>query len=285
MHLGKLIQTTVLTATTISSIFWGGIVQATPFGEKEVEQDKFTAIARPFGDNQYDLLIIEQIPGKQDCWSEVEVDTGTVIIEPLLLNFDFTGICRRNTDSNGYSIRVNGQDLGMDYMLTVVREEDELLLLGVHRSDRQLPPLLIGSTNGLTRGFLKIHLEPGWRFTKRTFEGKVLGHVYLSSTNVQINSQSSGVSQVPNTSVPGAPVVPNTPIIPGAPELPGVASPETEEESADVMELDTPRGPREPTRPTTPTSPTNPSAPTPTILTQPEATEGQETQTTPVFPQ
>jgi hypothetical protein len=53
---------------------------------------------------------LEQIPGKQKCWSES--GSNPVMIDPLLLNFDFTGICRRATDSNGYSIRLDGRISG-----------------------------------------------------------------------------------------------------------------------------------------------------------------------------
>jgi hypothetical protein len=41
-------------------------------------------------------------------------------------------------------------------------------------------PIEVGRTHGLNPGFLKIVLNPGWRFTKRTYNGKKLGHIYFS---------------------------------------------------------------------------------------------------------
>jgi hypothetical protein len=148
------------------------------FGQQEIDQKQIIAIARPYGDNQYDLLILQQIPGKQQCWSES--GSNPVIVEPLLLNFDFTGICERSTDSNGYSIRIDGQDYGLDYLLRIVQRNGELVLVGTHRTDSRQPEIVVGRTHGLGAGFLKISLLPGWQFTKRTYEGQVLSHVYLT---------------------------------------------------------------------------------------------------------
>jgi len=38
--------------------------QATLFEQREVNQEDFIAIARPYGNGKYDLLILQQIPGK-----------------------------------------------------------------------------------------------------------------------------------------------------------------------------------------------------------------------------
>ncbi|MGH2413007.1 MAG: DUF3747 domain-containing protein [Microcystaceae cyanobacterium] len=167
-------------AAALSSILAWNSVKAITFEEKAVDQTQFIAIARPYGENKYDLLVIEQIPGKQACWSES--GSNPVLVDPLLLNFDFTGICRRSTDSNGYSIRIAGQDYGLDYLLSVVEHNGELELVGISRTDPYGAEILVGRTRGLSSGnFHKILLEPGWRFGKRTYEGKELGHVYFST--------------------------------------------------------------------------------------------------------
>ena len=87
-------------------------VQAANYSESEVDQTQFIAVAVPFGNRQYNLMVIEQIAGKSQCWSES--GSQPVTVEALLLNFDFSGSCRRATDSNGYSIRIDGQDYGLD---------------------------------------------------------------------------------------------------------------------------------------------------------------------------
>ncbi|NEP00848.1 MAG: DUF3747 domain-containing protein [Symploca sp. SIO2E9] len=167
-----------LATVAISTIgAWNPSTAAT-FGQQEVTQNKFIAVAAPFGERSHQLLIIEQKSSQRPCWSES--GSEPVIVEPLLLDFDFSGICGRSTDSNGYSIRREGIDLGIQYLLRVVKRNNELLLIGSNIKNRQEPEIILGRTNGLADGFLKIELEPEWRFTKRTLDGRTLGHIYLT---------------------------------------------------------------------------------------------------------
>ena len=162
---------------------------ASTFEQQEVDQDNLVAIARPYGDNKYDLLIIHQIPGQQKCWSES--GANPVLVDPLLLNFNFTGSCERSTDSNGYSIRIDGQDYGLEYLLRIIEHDGELMLVGTHRSDPSQSEIIVGRSRGMADGFMRLDLDPGWRFTKRTYSGKVLGHVYLTGDSSAIQEQSS----------------------------------------------------------------------------------------------
>ncbi|MDJ0729430.1 MAG: DUF3747 domain-containing protein [Crocosphaera sp.] len=183
--IGKLIAVTSFALTGI--IPWVPS-EASPFDEQEVNQDDFIAIARPYGNNKYDLLIIRQIPGQRQCWEEIESNSVTTI-DPLLLNFNFAGSCQRSTDSNGYSLRIDGQDLGLDYLLRIVQRNGKLVLVGTHRSDPSQPDIIVGRSQGMASGFLKINLDPGWRFTQRAYNGKVLGHVYLTGDSTAIPAQ------------------------------------------------------------------------------------------------
>ena len=154
-----------------------------PFQEQAIEQSLVVAVARPYGEGKFDLLVLEQIPGKQPCWTES--GSNPTLIDPLLLNFNFSGICRRATDSNGYSIRLDGQDLGLDYLLRVVPRNGELVLVGTARVGNY-PEIMVGRTGGLAGGFMKLHLNPGWQFTKRTYNGKILGHFYVSGSRTAL---------------------------------------------------------------------------------------------------
>lgn len=172
----------VLTAATLSltagSLTAGAALANSPFGQQEVDQSRFVAIASPVGGGRsHQLLILEQVSNSRACWDEV--GNAPVEIDPLLLSFDFTGICNRSTDSNGYSIRMNGTDLGVQYSLRVTQQNGDMLLVGVPFQG-QGETLEIGRTNGITTNFAKITLNEGWRFTKRTYEGRTLGHVYLT---------------------------------------------------------------------------------------------------------
>ncbi len=173
-----------LATVTLSSVIPVNLpVNASTFSETALDQSGVIAIARPYGEGKYDLLVIEQIPEKRDCWAEN--GSNPVLVDPLLLNFDFTGICRRATDSNGYSIRLDGNDLGLDYLLRLVPRDGELVLVGTPRTPGYAE-IILGSTKGMAQGFMKVHLNPGWQFTKRTYQDKVLGHFYFSGSQAAI---------------------------------------------------------------------------------------------------
>jgi hypothetical protein len=172
-----------LAIVAVSSLIPVTAAKASTFSETDIEQSEVIAVARPYGENKYDLLVIQQIANKNKCWEEV--GSNPVIVNPLLLNFDFSGHCNRATDSNGYSIRIDGQDYGLDLLLRLVPQNGELVLVGSpRRGDGQ--DIVLGRTYGLQRDFMKIILEPGWKFSKRTYKDKVLGHFYFSATQAAI---------------------------------------------------------------------------------------------------
>lgn len=166
------------TAMLVAMSAWTPAKAAFKFDQTEINQDKVVAIAVPRGIGGHSLLILEQVSNQKDCWKEMGA-TPTVV-DPLLLNFDFTGICGRATDSNGYSLRMAGVDLGLEYTLSLQNSNGDIKLMATPRN-ASAKPVVIGRTNGITDGMLKISLDPGWRFTKRAYQGTTLGHFYLTS--------------------------------------------------------------------------------------------------------
>lgn len=197
MKTSRLLQIAVLAT---ASFFSTGVFTPTNagiFNNAEVNSNNFVTIAAPYGDNLRQLLILEQLSNKQACWSEN--GNKPINVAPLLMNFDFTGICGRITDSNGYSIRMKGEDLGLDYLVRLVERNGEMVLVGTHRLDPQAPEIEIGRTGGVGKGFEKIILNPGWRLTRRTYQGKVLGHIYLT------NDSATPITAAPSTNPPPLP--------------------------------------------------------------------------------
>jgi hypothetical protein len=178
---------TAIALGSVALIVGWSVARASTFSQKEVEQSKFIAIAAPVGTTSHQLLILEQIKDTKQCWSESSSGSGPVAVDPLLTKFDFTGICGRSTDANGYSIRQDSQDLGGKYTLRIRYRNNDMVLVG-SPDNKQDPEIEIGRANGMAQGFVKIQLDPGWRFTKRMFVTekdkkkieKVLGHVYLT---------------------------------------------------------------------------------------------------------
>ncbi len=150
------------------------------FESAEVNQRNFVIMAVPAtGSNLYQLVMVEQVSNQRNCWNES--GSNPARIDPLLLQFDFTGICARYVDSNGYSIRMGGQDLGINYSLNLIQRGNEVILVGADPLNPRIPQVEIGRTNGLISTPMKVNLNPGWRITRRTFQGQPLGHVYLTN--------------------------------------------------------------------------------------------------------
>lgn len=208
---------------------WGiaPAVAAVEFGQQPIPAERVVAVASPVsGGDFYNLIVLEQLNNSRPCWRE-EGGQPTRI-DPLLLNFDFTGICDRKTDSNGYSLRVAGEDLGLTYRLEIDRRSDDLVLRAV-AIDGSVPAIEIGRANGIPTDFAKIQLNPGWQITRRTYNGQSLGHFYFS--HEQPLSQPIASSLPPrdtprpaNPTLPINPSRPTTPPVVPVPQTPPQAS-------------------------------------------------------------
>lgn len=162
--------------------------KAVSFTEQQIGSEDLAVVAVPFGYQEHRLEIIEQIDDKQACWQES--GTAPVQVDLLLANFDYSHSCRRAIDTNGYTLRLNGQDDRVAHIIKIVRDRGELKLVAVHK-DPSRPSVEIGSTNGLSDRPMKIILNPGWQITKRVHQGKVIDHFYLSGKPSSVNSSYS----------------------------------------------------------------------------------------------
>lgn len=169
----------------LAAIFTGAIAIAIPFSpamaqfkEQPIPEGEAIAVAVPAGAVGYNLNVVQQIPGKQQCFAEQ--GSEPTIVDPLWTTFDFTGSCVRSADGNGYSVFLDGEDKGLEYRLDVVKKGDDLQLVANSYSDGS--KLVVGQSFGQpAKGeYAKIYLNPGWELTKKTFEGKVLGPFFLS---------------------------------------------------------------------------------------------------------
>ncbi|MCC0178991.1 DUF3747 domain-containing protein [Waterburya agarophytonicola K14] len=179
----------------LAAIFTGAIALTTPllpvlaqFTEAALEQSEVVAVAVPAGAIGYNLNVIQQVPGKQQCYAEV--GSEPTIIDPLWTTFDFSGSCNKATDGNGYSVRLDGQDTSLDYRLDIIPKGDNLQL--VAKSFKGGGDIIVGQSFGKPGDgeYAKIYLNPGWEFTKKEFEGKVLGHFFLSGDSQEIAAAS-----------------------------------------------------------------------------------------------
>jgi N-acetylmuramoyl-L-alanine amidase len=70
--------------------------------------------------------------------------------------------------------------LGRQYSLRIVERQGDLVLVALTRED-PFHPIEIGRTRGTSENFSRIDLQPGWRLTRRMYNGEPLGHLYLTN--------------------------------------------------------------------------------------------------------
>jgi len=178
------VAASLMAATALQAVCLTAGVQARQlFDAVEVDQARFVVVAVPVGSSgtKAQLQIYEQIdPRRRACFETS--GSNPVAVAPLLGTFDFTGICRRYIDSQGYSVRVGSEDLGSGYRFVVRKVgADNLLMAAPAGGAGGKPEMLVGRTNGTAgpTAFLAFTLEPGWRVMRRAYGGRALGHVYL----------------------------------------------------------------------------------------------------------
>ena len=167
-----------LTACGVMAAATSALAQGSLFTTVPVDESKFILVSAPIGSGERSQLnIYEQRSDKRTCFA---VAGGSpAVVDPLLSTFDFTGICSRYIDGNGYSLRIGGDDLGTRYRLTVVNTGKDMELRAAPTRDRSQPVMLVAKTGGPGSGFLKFNLEPGWRLVRRAYGKKALGHIYV----------------------------------------------------------------------------------------------------------
>lgn len=147
------------------------------FGSARLDGGRFAVLARPLGQADWTLLVLEQISPQPRCW----LPRADGLVDPSLNRFDYSGICGRYLDSNGYSLRAGGVDLAASHRLRL-QQQGNLLLL-VARSSAESRPLVVarGAIPSRQRdGFVALQLEPGWELQRRLFGGRSLNHLYFA---------------------------------------------------------------------------------------------------------
>ncbi len=223
-------------AATTSAITLPSTVSAAQFGQQPIADDRIVAVAEPVNNGRfYKLLIIEQLSSVRRCWQEQGSNPTTV--NPLLLTFDFSGVCGRSSDSNGYSVRINGEDLGSRYRLQVEQQGDTLVLVASPSPlQRGLPKLELGRSSGIANDFVKIELDAGWTMTRRVFNGQTLGHIYLTNNQpLDTVIAESGASRQPTSPAPTVPSPRPLPTPPGSRPLPRPGSSPRANENIDYQ--------------------------------------------------
>lgn len=168
----------VLTAAVATALPQAAKAQGSVFTAADVDESQFVMVSAPIGKGESSQLnIYEQRTTARPCFAVS--GASPAVVDPLLASFDFTGICNRYIDGNGYSLRIGGDDLGTRYRLSVVKTGSDIELLAVPTRDPSRPTMVVARSGGPGNGFLKLNLEPGWKLMRRQYGKRVLGHLYV----------------------------------------------------------------------------------------------------------
>jgi len=152
--------------------------QGSVFTAADVDESQFVMVSAPIGKGESSQLnIYEQRTSARPCFAVS--GAAPSMVDPLLASFDFTGICNRYIDGNGYSLRIDGDDLGTRYRLSVVKTGSDVELLAVPTRDPSRPTMVVARSGGPGNGFIKLNLEPGWKLMRRQYGKRTLGHLYV----------------------------------------------------------------------------------------------------------
>lgn len=162
-----------LTSAQVAGVRANGLFSSAP-----VESASFAVLARPVGDDDWTLVVLEQLRARPFCWTP----RPDGLVDPTLNRFDYTGICGRFIDSNGYSLRIGDVDLNHAYRLRIERHGSELRLLATTAS--RGAELVVGRGTVPRRDrdlFVSLQLQPGWELRRRMFGDRSLNHVYFAN--------------------------------------------------------------------------------------------------------
>jgi len=163
----------LLSAGLVGSQAAAGVFQSQP-----LEQERLAVLGQPVGSQGWKLLVLEQLKPAPKCWQE----RRDGLIDPALNRFNFSGICSRYLDSNGYSLRVGDDDVSPRYRLRLESQGNTLVLLAMSGSH---PTELVVGRGAIPlrdrSGFVALKLEPGWQLERRMYGERSLSHVYFAN--------------------------------------------------------------------------------------------------------
>jgi len=190
-----------LAATSPTTAF----AQGSLFTTVPVELNNFVLVSAPIGKGERSQLnIYEQRTKKRPCFA---VGTGVpAVVDPLLSTFDFTGICNRYIDGNGYSLRIGGDDLGTRYRLSVVNTGRDIELLATPTKNPSQPTMVVARAGGAASGFIQLKLQPGWTLKRRAYGKKSLGHLYVYRDSTPVESAPAQTDPIDSAPIDSAPV-------------------------------------------------------------------------------
>lgn len=150
------------------------------FESQPIPANQVIVLAQPLAGNRWTLVLLEQRQAEIPCWQSQR--DGTVLsMADGVRNETY---CGRYSSSGAYSLRVAGNDLNRPWQLKLERSNNQLQLQATSPQARN--PIVVGqapipTTMPGPNTLVPLALEEGWELERRSYDGRLLSHLYLSN--------------------------------------------------------------------------------------------------------
>lgn len=179
------------------------------FESRPIPANQVVALAQPLAGNRWGLVLLEQRQSAVPCWQPLA--DGTVLnMADGVRNETY---CGRYSSSGAYSLRVADNDLSRPWQLKLETRSGQLELQAT--SPQTTSPIVVAQAplpgRALaTNSLVALELQAGWGLERRSYEGRLLSHIYLSNREplplLLARARSSEPQLAAPTTPPPAPV-------------------------------------------------------------------------------
>lgn len=150
------------------------------FDSQPIPANQVVALAQPLAGNRWGLVLLEQRQAGVSCW-QTQADGTVLNMADGVRNEIY---CGRYASSGAYSLRVAGSDLSRPWQLKLETSNDRLELQAT--SPQTTSPIVVAQgaiPSGATapNTLVPLELRSGWGLERRSYNGRLLSHIYLSS--------------------------------------------------------------------------------------------------------
>jgi len=150
--------------------------------ERPITEGSAVLVAFPFNKGErYNFVVFEQISGKRKCFDKN--GTTPVVVDPLLLNFNWVGSCRRH-GLEGVGLKINGKDESLQFGFVVRKVGNEIQMNSFRIVNRRMDlstKKLIARTRGFVAGtMMELKLEPGFSLSRKQLSAKDTHYIFIN---------------------------------------------------------------------------------------------------------
>lgn len=152
------------------------------FNSQPIPPNQVLALAQPLAGNRWGLVLLEQRQASVPCWQN-QADGTVLSMADGVRNETY---CGRYASSGAYSLRVGGNDLSRPWQLKLEASNGQLELQAT--SPQTTSPIVVAQApipTGATapNTLVPMELQTGWGLERRSYDGRLLSHIYVSNSD------------------------------------------------------------------------------------------------------